>query len=190
MVKHLPAMRETRFDPWVRKIPWRRKWQPTPVLFPGKFHGWRSLVGYSPWGCRVRHDWVTSLSFLFSFDHEVTYRSKFKPFSLLVLGWRTKSKSISLRPTVFHGLLSAVSRARLGLPRWLSGTDSACQCRSCRDAGSSPGSGRSLLRGGGNGRPTQHSCLDNPMDRGAWCTTFRRVAEESDTTEVTEQART
>ena len=39
-----------RFDPWVRKIPWRRKWQPTPVLLPGKFHGQRSLVGYSPWG--------------------------------------------------------------------------------------------------------------------------------------------
>ena len=29
---------------------WRRKWQPTPVLLPGKFHGQRSLVGYSPWG--------------------------------------------------------------------------------------------------------------------------------------------
>ena len=40
----------SRFDPWVRKIPWRRKWHPTPVLLPGKFHGWRSLVGYSPWG--------------------------------------------------------------------------------------------------------------------------------------------
>ena len=31
---------------------WRSKWQPTPVLLPGKFHGWRSLVGYSPWGCK------------------------------------------------------------------------------------------------------------------------------------------
>ena len=31
---------------------WRRQWQPTPVLLPGKFHGQRSLVGYSPWGCR------------------------------------------------------------------------------------------------------------------------------------------
>ena len=39
-----------RFDPWVRKIPWRRKWQPTPVLLPGESHGQRSLVGYSPWG--------------------------------------------------------------------------------------------------------------------------------------------
>ena len=40
------------FDFWVRKIPWRRKWQSTPVFLPGKFHGKRSLVGYSPWGCK------------------------------------------------------------------------------------------------------------------------------------------
>ena len=39
-----------RFDPWVRKISWRRKWQSTPVFLPGEFHGQRSLVGYSPWG--------------------------------------------------------------------------------------------------------------------------------------------
>ena len=38
------------FNPWVGKIPWRRKWKPTPVLLPGKFHGKRSLVGYSSWG--------------------------------------------------------------------------------------------------------------------------------------------
>ena len=36
-------------DPWVRKIPWRRKWQPTSVFLPGKSHGQRSLAGYSPW---------------------------------------------------------------------------------------------------------------------------------------------
>ena len=35
---------------WVRKIPWRREWQPTPVFFPGESHGQRSLVGYRPWG--------------------------------------------------------------------------------------------------------------------------------------------
>ena len=55
-VKLLPTMRETLVQsweiPWVRKIPWRRKWQPTPVLLPGKSHGWRRLVGYSPWGHR------------------------------------------------------------------------------------------------------------------------------------------
>ena len=52
--------RRGRFDPWVRKILWRRKWQPTPVFFPGKSHGQRSLVGHSPRGCeRVGLNLVT-----------------------------------------------------------------------------------------------------------------------------------
>ena len=38
------------FDPWVGKIRWRRKRQPTPVFLPGESHGRRSLVGYCPWG--------------------------------------------------------------------------------------------------------------------------------------------
>ena len=41
-----------RYDSWVRKISCHRKWQPTPVFFPGKSHGQRSLVGYSPWICK------------------------------------------------------------------------------------------------------------------------------------------
>ena len=42
------------FDPWFRKIPWRKKWKPTPVFWPEKFHGQRShtLMGHSPWGCK------------------------------------------------------------------------------------------------------------------------------------------
>ena len=55
MVKNLPANAgDTRcgFNPWVGKIPWRGKWQPTPVFLLGKSHGQRSLVGYSPWGCK------------------------------------------------------------------------------------------------------------------------------------------
>ena len=51
--------RKHRFHPWVRNIPWRRKWQPAPVFLPGKSCGQRSLVGCSPWGCRVRHDLAT-----------------------------------------------------------------------------------------------------------------------------------
>ena len=42
--------RRCRFNSWVRKIPWSRKWQPTPVFLPGKFHGQWSLAGYSLWG--------------------------------------------------------------------------------------------------------------------------------------------
>ena len=49
--KEFPCQcRSHRFDPWVGRISWRRKWQPTPVLLPGESHGQRSLVGYSPWG--------------------------------------------------------------------------------------------------------------------------------------------
>ena len=53
----------------------RRQWQPTPVSLPGKSHGRRSLVGYSPMSRRVQHDWVTSLS-LFTFMH---WRRKWQP---------------------------------------------------------------------------------------------------------------
>ena len=67
-------LKRHRFNPWVGKIPWRRKWQPALVFLPGKFHGQRSLAGHSPWGhrvpwteepgshspwgCRVGHDWT------------------------------------------------------------------------------------------------------------------------------------
>ena len=56
-VKNLPAMQESAHDagdlgliPGSGRFPWRRKWQPTTVLLPGKSHGQRRLVGYSPWG--------------------------------------------------------------------------------------------------------------------------------------------
>ena len=68
-VKNLLAMQETQemwvqckrhrrcgFNAWVGKIPWRRKWQPTPVFLPGESHGQRSLVGYGSWGDRERYD--------------------------------------------------------------------------------------------------------------------------------------
>ena len=70
------------YSPWGRKesdmaehackymyllFSWRRKWQPTPVLLPGKSHGGRSLVGYSPWG-RKESDTTERLHFLFSFS--------------------------------------------------------------------------------------------------------------------------
>ena len=51
--------RRCGFDPWVGKIPWRRKWQCTPVFLPGKSNGQRSLTDYSSWGSRVKHDLAT-----------------------------------------------------------------------------------------------------------------------------------
>ena len=52
-------------NPWVGKIPWRRKWQPTPGFLPGKSHGLRSLVGYCPWG-RKESDTTERLHFTVS----------------------------------------------------------------------------------------------------------------------------
>ena len=49
------------FDPWVRKMPWRRKWQPTPVFLSAESHGERSLAGYGPWGHKkVGYDQATA----------------------------------------------------------------------------------------------------------------------------------
>ena len=60
----------------------------------------------------------------------------------------------------------------MGLPRWLSSKESAC---TAGDVGLIPGSGRSP--GEGNGNPLQYSCLENPMDRGAWWATVHGVAK-------------
>ena len=66
------------FDPWVKKMPWRRAWQPTPVSLPGEFQGQRSLAGYSPWGLkesdtteanqRACKQWSNMIRFAFSKD--------------------------------------------------------------------------------------------------------------------------
>ena len=59
-VKESWQCRRCGFNPWVGKIPRRRKWQPTPVFLCGESHGQRSLAGYSPWGRkRVRHNLAT-----------------------------------------------------------------------------------------------------------------------------------
>ena len=60
VVKNTCQCSRPKFDPWVRKIPWRRKWQPTLVFLPGKSHEQRSLLGYSPWGGkRVKCNWAS-----------------------------------------------------------------------------------------------------------------------------------
>ena len=60
VVKYPPAKQETQVRSLGWEDPWRRKRQPMPVFLPGKSHGQRSLVGYSPWGSqRVRHDLAT-----------------------------------------------------------------------------------------------------------------------------------
>ena len=73
--------RRPGFDPWVGKIPWRRKWQCSPVLLPGKFHGQRSLVSYNPWGPK-ESDTTEQLT--------PTYSHLMRSYSILFLGQTIK----------------------------------------------------------------------------------------------------
>ena len=87
------------FNPWVGDIPWRRKWQITPVFLPGKSHGWRSLVGCSPWG----HKSQTRLSD-FTFPFHFHALEKEMAIHSSVLTWRI---SRTVEP---GGLQSMVTR--------------------------------------------------------------------------------
>ena len=71
-VKHLPAMPETQVQPLGGEDSLEKEMEPIPVLLPRKFHGWRSLVGYSPWG-RKELDATERLYFL-SFFLKIHFR--------------------------------------------------------------------------------------------------------------------
>ena len=106
--------RRCEFDPLVAKIPWRRKWQPTPVFLPGKFHGQRSLVGYSTWGPkRVRHDWVTKQQQLWK-DVEELIPCCLHHNRLQIVGL----KNTNCGP-MKSGFRSCLSYSQCGLGRWL-----------------------------------------------------------------------
>ena len=75
------------FDPWVGKIPWRRKWQPTPVLLPGESHGQRSLVCYSPWGHK-ESDTTEKLKFTYICCLQETHLKPRETYRLKVKDWK------------------------------------------------------------------------------------------------------
>ena len=92
-----------------RYITQRRQWHPTPVLLPGKSHGWKNLVGCSPWdSLRVGHDWASSLS-LFTFMH---WRRKWQPTPVFLPGESQGRRSLV-------GCLYGVTQSRTRL-KWLS----------------------------------------------------------------------
>ena len=95
------AVRRPGFNPWVRKIPWRKKLQPTSVFLPGKSHGQRSLEGYSPWGHK-QLDMIEQLTL-----------SLFKVLSTLIMfRWdRMLSKMRTFTP---DGVLCALGHGDLG----------------------------------------------------------------------------
>ena len=129
----------------------RRPWHPTPVLLPGKSHGRRSLVGCSPWG-RSELDTTERLHF-HALEKEMATHSS-------VLAWRIPGMG---EP----GRLPSMGSHRVRHD-W-SDLAATANAGAAADSGSIPGSGR--LPGRGNGNPLQYSCLEHPMDRGAWWAT-------------------
>ena len=102
-VGDLGSMQETRFNPWVRKIPWRNKQQPTPVFLPGKSQGQRSLAGYSPWGHgRVRYNLVAKqqLSQGLSFTDELGLSPESRNEGSVTYRLHTKLQIISINNLV------------------------------------------------------------------------------------------
>ena len=81
---------------------------------------------------------------------------------------------IPLQPILFQESKASAVLV-VGVFLWLSGKESACNAEDAGDAGSIPGSGRSS--GGGHGNPLQYSCLEKPVDRGAWCLTVHGVVK-------------
>ena len=87
------------FELWVRKIPWRRKWQPAPVFLLGKSYGPRSLAGCSPWGCkRVGHDLVAKTT-------ATTYH--IKEYFSYYLGYHLSSDILKATNTPQNKLMNA-----------------------------------------------------------------------------------
>ena len=145
--------RRPRFDSWVSKIPWRKKWQPTPVVLPGKSHGQSSLAGYSPWGCkRIGHNLVTEQQQ----DKEKESDVYVYIHTYIYIYWRRQwHPTPVLLPGKSHGWRSLEVCSPWG--RWGSDTTERLHFHfslSCI--------------GKGNGNPLQCSCLENPRDGGAW----------------------
>ena len=141
-----------RFDPWVWKIPWRREQLSTPVFLPGECHGQRSLAGDSSWSCK---------------ELDTTER-----LTLSLSGEHICKLHIQQR-----GLVSRLYKelSKLSGMDFPDGSDYKASACNAGDPGSIPGSGRSP--GEGNGNPLQYSCLENPMDGGAWWATVHGVAK-------------
>ena len=112
----------------------RRQWQATPVLLPRKSHGWRSLVGYSPWG---HNELVMTERLHFQFSLSRNGEGNGNPLQCSCLenprdgrAWWATVYGVAQSWTRLKRLNSR-SSMYMGLPRWLSGKESACQCRRC-----------------------------------------------------------
>ena len=150
----------TLCQPYAEKA-MRRQWHPTPVLWPGKSHGWRSLEGCSPWG-RCGSDTNKRLHFHFSLS--CIGEGNGNPLQCSCLenprdggAWWAAVCGIAQSQTRLKQLSSS-SNPMQGLPRWQSDKKPPANAGDAKDMVLIPGSGRSP--GGGHGNPLLYSCLE------------------------------
>ena len=156
--------RRPGFNPWVGKIPWRRDGQPTPVFFPGEFHGQRSLASW----------FLDCLQFI---DVQRGKVNCPKSQSYLVMGLEFESRSVCIDLKLRLPLYIYHS-AYTGFPGGSDGKESACNVG---DLGLIPGLGRPPREGHGN--PLQHSCLENPHEKRGLADCSSRGHQKLDTAE-------
>ena len=136
-----------------------------------KSHGRRSLVGYSSWGHK-QSDTTERLHFTNRIiDQFIVNIVALRKFKSIWHSWKYYSKHsynhhLDYVVPNIYSLPYYLPIHLCRLPRWLSGKESACQCRRCRKRGLYPWAGKSPR--GGNGNPLHYSYLGNPMDRGSW----------------------
>ena len=126
VVKNLPA---NIFDPRVGKIPWRMKWQPTPVFLPGKSQGQRSLAGYSPWiHSQTRLDFATeqtcekckSSIFLWRVGRPLLWRVSISIFTKMTLPNHCQNQErilLGSSPGEAGGIPGGKIQQRVGIPQ-------------------------------------------------------------------------
>ena len=117
--------RRCGFDPWVRKIPWRREWQPIPGFLPGYSHGQRSLAGYSPWGCRVGHDWAFMQDYndcvrLCCHWEVLVLWDLLLPWCLLIVLWPQRHVCLHVLHLWVPGVITALFIHLAKAPKWSS----------------------------------------------------------------------
>ena len=144
--------RHTGSIPGFGKVPWRKKWLPTPVILPGKSRGQSSLVGYSPW------------------DHKESDMPEWLKDNKWLL-WSTLTKVLQLHSST-SGHFSPPLLAYLD---FLDDPVVKNLPATAGDSGLIPWSGRSS--GEGNGNPLQHTCLENSTDQVIWQATVHEVTK-------------
>ena len=150
-------------------LSWRRRWHPTPVLVPGKSHGWRSLVGCSPWG-REESDTTEWLPFHFSLS--CVGEGNGNPLHS-VLAWRIPGMG---EPGGLPSMGShRVRHDWIDLAAAEAGSVVKNPTTNAGDVALISAWGRSP--GEGHGNPLQYSCLEESMDRGGWWATVHGVAK-------------